>query len=338
MKILVTGGAGFIASHVTDAYLKAGHQVIVLDNFSSGRWENLGIQRPAAVESLQPGQTYTHEISPQLTVIAADITDRENIKEIIAQHQPEVLNLHAAHIQVGHSVEDPQFDATNNILGMLNILEAAKTLPQGHLKKVIFASTGGAMYGEQPTPFVETMKEQPLSPYGISKRSGELYLHFYNYVHHFNYTVLRYANVYGERQNPHGESGVIAIFMEQLANGKIPFINGDGSHTRDYVYVGDVARANVLALETPFIGALNIGTGREISTLQVFEAATKALGIDAKPEFRAERPGEQVTSSLNPAKAKQILGWEPTVKFEEGVKKVGEWYKAGQPHLQLADT
>ena len=303
MKILVTGGAGFIASHVTDAFVAAGHEVVVVDNLSSGKREYL---------------------NPKAKFIEADITNKEQIQEIIRTEKPEVLDLHAAHIQVGYSVKNPQFDAENNILGMLHIMEAAK---ESGVKRVLFASTGGAMYGNKPTPFSEEMREEPLSPYGISKRSGELYLNFYKEVYDIPYCVLRYSNVYGPRQNPHGESGVVAIFMEMISQGKKPIINGDGSHTRDYVYVSDVVDANLRALTSDYVGVLNIGTGREISTLDVFRQVVKEMGATIAEEHGPDRPGEQVQSSLNAAKAREILGWSPTVSFEEGVKRVAAWYK-----------
>lgn len=302
MRILITGGAGFIASHVADAYQAAGHELLIIDNLSTGQKEYL---------------------NPQARFIEADITDKEKIQAIIREEKPEVINHHAAHIQVGNSVKDPQFDAENNIMGVLNIMEAAKDVG---VKKVIMASTGGAMYGNKPTPFDETMKEEPLSPYGVSKRSGELYLNYYHEQYGVPFVALRYANVYGPRQNPHGESGVVAIFSEMLIQGKNPVINGAGDHTRDYVFVGDVARANVAALSTDFVGALNIGTGVETSTVQVFEKVVAALGLSFEALHGPERPGEQVTSVLSYQKAKQILGWEPTVTFDQGVQEVAQWY------------
>lgn len=304
MKILVTGGAGFIASHVADAFIAAGHEVVVVDNLSSGKKEY---------------------VNPAATFVQADITNKEQIQQIIAEQKPDVLNLHAAHIQVGNSVKDPQFDAQNNIIGMLNILEMTKVQP---VKRVIFASTGGAMYGDKPTPFVETLKEEPSSPYGISKRSGELYLHYYHQVFGLSYCVLRYSNVFGPRQNPHGESGVVAIFMEMIAQGKSPVINGDGSHTRDYVYIDDVVQANLRALESDFVGELNIGTGIETSTLDVFRKVVSMMGVHIEETHGPDRVGEQVASALDASKARQILGWQPTVSFDEGVKRVAEWYKS----------
>jgi len=304
MKILVTGGAGFIASHVVDTFVEKGHEVVVVDNLSTGK---------------------TEFVNPQAKFIQGDITNKEQIQQIIQDEKPEVLNLHAAHIQVGYSVQNPQFDAQNNIIGMLNIMEAAKNIP---VKRVIFASTGGAMYGNQPTPFIETMRETPLSPYGISKRAGELYLNFYHELYKIPYCVLRYSNVYGERQNPHGESGVIAIFMEMIAAGKTPVINGDGAHTRDYVYVGDVVDANLRALTSDFVGELNIGTMTETSTSEIFRKIVKEMGAEIKEEHGPERPGEQVTSSLDWHKAQKILGWEPKMPLDEGIKRVAQWYKS----------
>ncbi len=300
--ILVTGGAGFIGSHVAEAFLAKGYQVSILDNLSTGKQEYV----PAGAQFFE-----------------ADITDRSKMHELITTLKPDAIDHHAAHIQVGNSVKDPQFDATANILGVLNIMEAAKEVG---VKKVIMASTGGAMYGNKQTPFTEDMLAEPLSPYGVSKRSGELYLNYYHEQYGISYTALRYANVYGPRQNPHGESGVVAIFSEMIAAGKTPVINGDGTHTRDYVQVRDVARANVLALESDFVGALNIGTARETSTNAVFRAVVAEFGATIPEEHGPERPGEQVTSAISPAKAKEILGWEPQVSFEEGVKEVVGWY------------
>jgi UDP-glucose 4-epimerase len=303
MNILITGGAGFIASHVTDAYVAAGHTVTVVDNLSTGK---------------------TEYVNPGARMIEADITDKDTIQQIVREIKPAVINHHAAHIQVGNSVKNPQFDAENNILGLLNIMEAAKEVG---VEKVIMASTGGAMYGNKPTPFDESMREEPLSPYGVSKRSGELYLNYYFEQYHIPYIALRYANVYGPRQNPHGESGVVAIFSEMMIQGKNPVINGAGDHTRDYVYVGDVARANVAALSSSFVGAINIGTGVETSTLEVFKKVAAALELPFTAEHGPERPGEQVTSVLAYDRAKSILNWQPTVEFASGVKMVAEWYK-----------
>lgn len=303
MKVVVTGGAGFIASHVVDRYVELGHEVVVADNLSSGVEQNL---------------------NPKARFERVDITDKAAIQALIQTVRPEVINHHAAHIQVGNSVRDPQFDAQNNIIGLLNIMQAAVEVGT---KKVIMASTGGAMYGNKPVPFDETMKEEPLSPYGVSKRSGELYLNYYFEQYKIPYICLRYANVYGPRQNPHGESGVVAIFMEMIKAGKAPVINGDGTHTRDYVYVSDVVKANELALTNDFVGALNIGTGVQISTNDVFRKVVVAMQANIPEQHGPERPGEQVESCLSYQKAKEILGWEPTVAVDEGIQRVAEWYR-----------
>jgi len=303
MKILVTGGAGFIASHIVDSYIKAGHEVVVIDNLSTGK---------------------ANFVNPKAKFYKADIRDAEEMSRIIGEFKPEVINHHAAHIQVGYSVINPQFDAQNNVIGLLNIMQAAKEIG---IKKMIMASTGGAMYGNQKTPFKDSMKEEPLSPYGVSKRAGELYLNYYHQEFKIPYTALRYANVYGPRQNAHGESGVIAIFSEMIAAGKQPIINGDGTHTRDYVYVTDVTRANELALKTDFVGSINIGTTEETTTNEVYRQVVAEFGAKMEEKHGPARPGEQITSSLDYSRAKEVLGWEPTIKFNDGVKKVVAWYQ-----------
>ena len=303
MKILVTGGAGFIASHIVDSYIKAGHEVVVIDNLSTGK---------------------ANFVNPKAKFYKADIRDAEEMSRIIGEFRPEVINHHAAHIQVGYSVINPQFDAQNNVIGLLNIMQAAKEIG---IKKMIMASTGGAMYGNQKTPFKDSMKEEPLSPYGVSKRAGELYLNYYHQEFKIPYTALRYANVYGPRQNAHGESGVIAIFSEMIAAGKQPIINGDGTHTRDYVYVTDVTRANELALKTDFVGSINIGTTEETTTNEVYRQVVAEFGAKMEEKHGPARPGEQITSSLDYSRAKEVLSWEPTIKFNDGVKKVVAWYQ-----------
>lgn len=300
-KILVTGGAGFIGSHVVDAYLQQGHEVAVLDNLSTGK---------------------TNFIPDKVKFYEGDITDLLFVSQSLHDWQPEIINHHAAHIQVGYSVENPQFDAQNNVIGLLNIMEEAKKI--GTVKKVIMASTGGAMYGDQAVPFKETMPAQPLSPYGVSKRAGELYLHYYYAQYGISYVVLRYSNVYGPRQNPHGESGVVAIFSEKIDHGQQPIINGDGNNTRDYVYVGDVAKANTLALDYDQNGIFNIGTNTETSTNEVFELVTKAKNINVPKKYGPARPGEQTRSVLDYSLAQRELGWEPVVSFEEGLQKLVE--------------
>lgn len=302
-RILVTGGAGFIASHIVDAHINMGDEVLVLDNLSSGNKKN---------------------INPKAKFIKLEISNKSEVDKIVQEFKPQIINHHAAHILVGNSVKDPQFDASTNILGFLNLMEAAKNLK---LKKVILASTGGAIYGDKPTPFNEEMQQQPLSPYGISKKSAELYLHYYHTQYGVPYTILRYANVYGPRQNAHGESGVIAVFSDMVNKNEQPIINGDGTHTRDYVYVEDVVRANILALGVDFCGPINIGTTTEVTTNEVFKKIVKEFGKDIKMVHGPDRPGEQVTSSLSYKRAKKVLGWEPRVDFNEGIKRTIEWYK-----------
>src|SRR5690349_7295674 len=239
MRIVVSGGAGFIGSHIVDSYIAEGHEVFVLDNLSSGQKANL---------------------HPKAKLYSVDILD-PNVPGMIGEIRPDVLNHHAAQMDVRRSVADPVFDARINVLGFLNLLEAGRT---AGLKKVIFASSGGAMYGEQEKfPAPEDHPTRPASPYGVSKLTGENYLSYYRTTFGIPYVALRYANVYGPRQNFKGEAGVIAIFIDQLLSGQTPVINGDGKQTRDFVYAGDVADANLLALETPFVGGINIGTGIE---------------------------------------------------------------------------
>ncbi len=304
-RIIVTGGAGFIASHVADAYVAAGHTVFILDNLSTGKKEY---------------------VNPQAQFYQVDITDREQVTQVLREIRPEVINHHAAHIQVGHSVEDPHFDAQANILGVLNIMEAVKDL--GTVQRVIMASTGGAMYGHQSVPFNETMLPQPLAPYGISKRAGEMYLYFYQEQYGIPYVVLRYSNVYGPRQNPHGESGVIAIFLDRLLRGEQPIILGDGSHTRDYVFIEDVVQANVLALSTDQTGEFNIGTNTETSTNEVFHKVIAAMQANVPEQHGEPRPGEQVRSVLDYTKAQRELGWSPTVSFDDGVARTVQYFLA----------
>jgi len=248
MKIIVTGGAGFIGSHVTDRYIAAGHQVVVVDNLTTGKMANL---------------------NPKVRFYQSDIRD-PGMEEIFGNEKPDVVNHHAAQIDVRKSVQDPVFDAGVNILGMLNLLE--KAIRHG-VKRFIFASSGGAMYGDQPenaAPADEETPLRPISPYGVAKATGELYLHYYKIVHGLDYVALRYGNVYGPRQDPFGEAGVVAIFTEKLLADGQPVINGDGLQTRDYVYVEDVAAANLLALHPGASGSFNIGTGLEKNVNELF--------------------------------------------------------------------
>lgn len=303
MRVLVTGGAGFIGSHVTDALLERGDEVHVLDDLSTGERRNLN---PKAV---------FHELDVRSREAAAAVRDL----------QPDAISHHAAQMSVSRSVREPLFDAGVNLVGGLNLLEAAREAGS----RFVFASTGGALYGDSevlPTP--ETEPAWPVSPYGVSKLAFEHYLHCYRAQHETSYSALRYANVYGPRQNPHGEAGVVAIFCRALLDGKTPRINGDGSYTRDYVYVGDVVAANLLAIDSTEIGHFNIGTGRQTDVKSLYRLIRAALGSDEEAEHGPPRPGDQKTSALDAGLAGRVLGWRPAVSLEAGVRQTADWFAA----------
>ncbi|KFA88608.1 NAD-dependent epimerase/dehydratase family protein [Archangium violaceum] len=303
MKVLVTGGAGFIGSHVCDAFVRAGHEVIALDNLSSGRKENL---------------------DPRVRLEVMDIRAPE-AAQLIRAERPQVMCHLAAQMDVRRSVEDPRFDAEANILGFLNLLEASRV---AGVQKVVFSSTGGAIYGEQDVfPAPETHATRPVSPYGVSKASGELYLGYYKAQYGMNYVALRYANVYGPRQNPHGEAGVVAIFCQRLLGGRECTIYGEGKQTRDFVYVEDVARANVLAVEKDYSGAINIGTGVETDINRLYTLVAQPAGVD-KPALRAPgKPGEQLRSCVDNTLARRVLGWQPSVELPEGLRRTVSFFR-----------
>lgn len=304
MKILITGGAGFIASHVVDAYLKDRHEVVVIDNLSTGDKENL----PARARFIE-----------------MNICDPE-VENIFQDEKFDLVNHHAAQINVRASVEGPQFDARVNIIGTLNLLQGCK---KSGVKKFIFASTGGAIYGEQDYfPADENHPARPLSPYGIGKLAVEKYLYFYHLDCGLKYVCLRYGNVYGPRQNPYGEAGVVAIFAKKMLAGEEPIINGDGLQTRDYVFVGDVARANQLALEYPASGIFNIGTGTETDVIRIFELLKDSLKSDAPEKHGPKAPGEQQRSVLDASLAAEKLGWKPQVDLEEGIRQTAEFFQS----------
>jgi len=313
MKILVTGGAGFIGSNVVDAYIEAGHEVIIVDNLSSGKVEN---------------------INPKAKFIECDIRSSQ-MRDIINDQSPEVINHHAAQISVPASVEDPLFDADININGFLNIMEAVKANGKG---KIIFISSGGAIYGEATEyPTSEAYSPIPLSPYAIAKEVAEKYLKYYKHQYGIEYTVLRYANVYGPRQIPHGEAGVVAIFMDRLISGLPCTVNHFPDEVqgmlRDYCYVGDIARANIKALTSGNLQACNIGTGTPTNTLTLFNAVYSALKkirpeTDtslASPTLAAARLGDIKQSCLVVDKAREILNWKPQTDINEGIRKTLEW-------------
>jgi UDP-glucose 4-epimerase len=303
VKIVVTGGAGFIASHIVDAFLQRGHEVHVFDDLSTGQTAN---------------------VNAKATLHEMDIADKQAAR-LIEQIRPEVLSHHAAQMDVRHSVADPAFDARVNILGFINLLEASK---RAGVQKVIFASSGGAVYGEQEAfPAPETHATQPASPYGVSKRAGELYLSYYHQAFGLPYVALRYANVYGPRQSARGEAGVVAIFLSMLLTGKTPVINGDGRQTRDYVYVGDVVAANVAALDSAFVGPINIGTGMETDVVAIYQFLRDAVGSDTHAEHGPPKPGEQRRSCLDTRRAAEVLGWRSQMPLRDGLKKTAAYYR-----------
>jgi len=302
MKVLVTGGAGFIGSHVCDLFLAAGHRVVALDNLSSGRKENL---------------------APEVTLVVADVRSPE-AAELVRRERPDVLCHLAAQMDVRRSVADPRFDADTNILGFLNLLEAARTAGVG---KVVFSSTGGAIYGEQDVfPAPEPHPIRPLSPYGVSKAAGELYLGYYRAQYGLHSVSLRYANVYGPRQNPHGEAGVVAIFSERLLRGEPCTIYGTGKQTRDFVYVADVARANLLAVERVVEGPINVGTGLETDITRLHALLAEAAGRPGPARYAEAKPGEQLRSCLDATLASRSLGWSPSLSLQEGVARTVAWF------------
>lgn len=305
MKILVTGGAGFIASHIVDAYINLGHDVVVVDNLSTGKLDF---------------------VNKEAKFYQADIRDRDKIEEIIKNEKPEVINHHAAQISVRNSVENPVNDAEVNILGLLNILEAGAKFG---LRKIIFASSGGVVYGEAvtiPTPEDYTPL-QPLSPYGVTKLASEYYLNYYYRTYNIAYFALRYANVYGPRQNPHGEAGVVAIFSKKLLKGEIPTINGDGKQTRDYIFVGDVVEINIIALSNNSIGSYNIGTGIETNVLGVFEKLRSVVHSSIEAQYASAKKGEQKRSCLDCNSAFENLKWKAKISLEEGFSKTAAYFK-----------
>lgn len=304
MKIVVTGGAGFIASQIADAYVGLGHEVLVIDNLSTGERRNL---------------------NAKAQFVEADIRTDVAAKAVEA-FKPDALNLHAAQIDVRKSVGEPRFDADTNIGGTLNMVEAARR--GGALKRVVYAASGGSMYGDSlvmPTP--ETEPVGAVSPYGVSKATGELYLACWRAMYGLHYVALRYANVYGPRQNLHGEAGVVAIFAERLLRGDACTIYGDGKQTRDFVFVGDVVDANVKALTTEFCGGVNIGTQAETDVNRVYELLAKNLGVATAAKHGPERLGEQRRSVLANGKAKQVLGWAPQFDVERGMADTIRWYR-----------
>ena len=304
MKILITGGAGFIGSHLADAFLAAGHEVSVIDNLSSGHREQV------------PARARFHEI---------DIRD-ERAAAIVSEEKPDVLCHHAAQMNVRYSVENPCYDAEVNVLGMVRLLEAARA---AGTKLALFSSSGGTVYGEvDQYPTSEEHPTVPVCPYGITKLTGEHYLEYYWRIHGLRYVALRYANVYGPRQDPHGEAGVIAIFSKALLKDKPGNIFGDGLQTRDYVFVGDVVRANVASLDSDYCGPVNIGTGRETNVVELHERIARLAGKDIKPVHAAAKEGEVRRNALSYARAEKVLGWKPQVSLDEGLAQTVDFFRS----------
>src|SRR5215212_6166407 len=297
MRVLLSGGGGFIGSHVAKALLGCHHEVAIVDDLSSGKRENI------------PEGAHLYE---------ADI--RSGCAEVFEDFEPEALCHQAAQMDVRRSVKEPDFDADVNVLGTVRLLQACAERGVG---KVVFASSGGAIYGEQQRfPAAEDHSQYPISPYGVSKLAGERYLNYYRAQYGLRHVALRYANVYGPRQDPHGEAGVVAIFCGNLASGRPSTINGDGEQTRDYVYVGDVARANVLALENEApSGAYNVGTGLETSVNRLYELLRETSGKDLLPRYGPAKPGEQLRSSVDPVLAGRAMGWHPEVNLASGLEE-----------------
>jgi len=306
-KILVTGGAGFIGSHVVELFLEKGFEVVILDDLSTGRSSN---------------------INPQAKFYQMDIRDPK-VREIFINERPDYISHHAAQMDVRRSVAQPLFDADVNILGSINLIECAKEFGVKHF---VYISTGGAVYGEpERLPCDEGHPINPICQYGASKHTVEHYLYMYNVNYGLNYTVLRYPNVFGPRQDPHGEAGVVAIFTGKMLAGEPVMINGDGEQTRDFVYVGDCANANYLAVTVDHQpGIYNLGWGRPTSVNDIFNALTKITEYTLQVEYGPAKVGETRHIYLDATKAKKDLNWSPTLTLEEGLKKTVAYFKESE--------
>ncbi|RJQ55278.1 MAG: SDR family oxidoreductase [Nitrospiraceae bacterium] len=304
VKVLVTGGAGFIGSNISDSLIEEGYEVIVVDDLSTGKEKN---------------------INDRARFYRLDIRD-VGLEDVFRRERPDYVSHQAAQMDVRRSVSDPIFDAKVNVLGAINVFQNCLKYD---VKKVIFASSGGAIYGEQDIfPAPETHPLRPLSPYGITKLVAEHYLYYYKNVFNLDHVILRYANVYGPRQDPFGEAGVVAIFIQKMLSGEQPFINGDGCQTRDFVYVGDVVQANLLAFTSDSSeNIFNVGTGLETSINEIFDHLADIMAPSVKKEFGPPKKGEQRRSVIDSSRAKETLRWGPKVSISEGLKRTYEYFK-----------
>jgi UDP-glucose 4-epimerase len=303
MKVLVTGGAGFIASHVVDVLIANGHTVVVVDDLSTGR-----------IGNLNPAATFVH----------MDIRDPA-LRDVFERERPDVVDHHAAQMDVRRSIVDPIFDASVNVLGSINVLECARATG---VRRVVYISTGGAVYGEpEYVPCDEAHPVNPICQYGASKHTVEHYLFMYQVNYGLDYTVLRYPNVYGPRQDPHGEAGVVAIFTGQMLSGQQVVINGDGEQVRDFVYVGDCARANLLAIERGRNGIYNLGSGNGTTVNTIFRTLRAATGYRRDPRYGPAKLGETRAIYLDARKAAAELRWTPTVDLEAGIRETVRYFQ-----------
>lgn len=303
MKVLVTGGAGFIASHVVDMYIQHGYEVVVVDDLSTGRRSNL---------------------NPKAKFYHLDIRD-ESIKDVFEAEKPDFVNHHAAQMDVRRSVAEPLFDASVNILGSINLIECAK---QFGVKRMVYISTGGAVYGEpEYLPCDEAHPVNPICQYGASKHTVEHYLYMYKINYGLDYTVLRYPNVYGPRQDPHGEAGVVAIFTGQMLRGEQVVINGDGEQERDFVYVGDCASGNLLAVEASHgVGIVNLGSGYGTTVNQIYQKLSEITRYPLSAQYGPPKLGETSKIYLDAGKAARELNWRPIVDLDEGLRRTVDYF------------
>lgn len=303
MKIVVTGGAGFIGSHLVDRLIQEGHEVVVVDNLSTGKRKNLN----------RAARFY------KLDILSS------RLERVFRKERPALVMHLAAQMDVRRSVEDPIFDAQVNVLGTLNVLEQA--VKHG-TRKVVFSSSGGAIYGEQEVfPAPESHPTRPLSPYGISKLAGEFYLEYYQRISGIQYVSLRYSNVFGPRQDPEGEAGVVAIFTQKMLAGEQPIINGNGRQTRDFIYVDDVVEANLAVMGKEVHGTYNVGTGEEATINDLFRHLVELTKAGCKEIHGPARKGEQIRSVIDSSKLREELGWDPRVTLREGLTRTVEYFQ-----------